>query len=49
MTNFAAQLNALVTQIADATECEFWECHLLPDGEHHESCLTAAEEPNTTP
>lgn len=48
MNTFAAQLNAYVTQIADAAECEFWECHQLAAGQHHECCLTDAEGPATT-
>ncbi|WP_328920673.1 hypothetical protein OG911_28125 [Streptomyces sp. NBC_00208] len=43
MTNFAAQLNALLAQIADAAECDFWECHQLPEGQHYEPCLTGCD------
>ncbi|WP_406420006.1 hypothetical protein [Streptomyces sp. NBC_00842] len=48
MTNFATQLTTLVTQIADAAECEFWQCHLQADGKHHECCLTGGDTTEAT-
>lgn len=39
---FADALIQFMNELADAKECEFWECPLSGPEPHHECCLTGS-------